>query len=134
MRLTFICIRHGSSAFWMICSVLVSTEDVVEKSNLKSYRAPYALQKSMIILDEDWYDYLMENYDNVYFVHYIQMYHFLLLQQFLNTNTFFACYFHHINTATYVFDVYGALGVVWSNVLQLSPFHVVDVYSLNGGF
>lgn len=44
----------------------VSDEDVIEKSNSTEYAALYALHKDQIIMDEDWFDYIIENYDDVY--------------------------------------------------------------------
>lgn len=44
----------------------ISDEDVIEKSNSDMYAAPYALQDKCIIIDEDWFDYFVEHYDETY--------------------------------------------------------------------
>lgn len=57
-----------------------SNEDVIEKSNSADYAAIYAIHEDMIIMDEDWFDYIIENYDDVYsfakesFADYLKLY------------------------------------------------------------
>ncbi|MCQ2246557.1 MAG: leucine-rich repeat protein [Bacteroidaceae bacterium] len=43
-----------------------SNDDIIEKSNSTDYAALYAIHKDVIIMDEDWFDYIIENYDDVY--------------------------------------------------------------------
>jgi len=43
----------------------VSDADVIEKSHSREYNGLYAIEKDCIVIDEDWYDYLMINYDEV---------------------------------------------------------------------
>lgn len=58
----------------------VSDEDMIEKSNSNDYAALYALHKDHIIMDEDWVDYILENYDSIYkftidsFTEYLKQY------------------------------------------------------------
>ena len=42
-----------------------TNEDVVEKSKKKDFTRPYALFDNYLILDEDWWDYINENYQKV---------------------------------------------------------------------
>ena len=42
-----------------------TNEDVVEKSKKKDFTGPYALFDNYLILDEDWWDYMNENYQKV---------------------------------------------------------------------
>lgn len=57
-----------------------TTEDVVAKSNAKGYNGLYAINKDGILLDEDWWEYIEENYDKIYsfalnsFVEYVSQY------------------------------------------------------------
>jgi hypothetical protein len=44
----------------------VSDADVIEKSKDLEYATPYALETDCIVMDEDWHEYIMSNYDNVY--------------------------------------------------------------------
>lgn len=57
-----------------------TNEDVMAKSNSVEYATLYALQDKGILLDEDWWEYIQENYDKVYlftinaFVEYVSQY------------------------------------------------------------
>ena len=44
----------------------ITTEDVVAKSNAKGYNGLYAILEDGILLDEDWWEYIDENYDKIY--------------------------------------------------------------------
>ena len=43
-----------------------TTEEVIAKSNAKGFSGLYAIQKDSILLDEDWWEYIEENYDKIY--------------------------------------------------------------------
>jgi len=43
-----------------------SDKEVAEKSNSNTYNGPYALHDDIIIMDEDWFDYILDNYDELY--------------------------------------------------------------------
>lgn len=43
-----------------------TTEEVIEESNSRNYTGPYALNDNSILLDEDWWEYIDENYDKVF--------------------------------------------------------------------
>lgn len=43
-----------------------TTEEVIEKSNSRSYTGLYALNEKSILLDEDWWEYIEENYDKIF--------------------------------------------------------------------
>ena len=43
----------------------ITTSDVIQKSNDLSIASPYALLEDSIILDEDWYDYFLDNHDKL---------------------------------------------------------------------
>ena len=42
-----------------------NNQDVIEKSNSNDYACPYALHDDCIILDEDWWEYIEEHYDEL---------------------------------------------------------------------
>ena len=44
----------------------ISQNDIVEKTNKSSYNGPYAFHDDNIIMDEDWFDYILKNYDELY--------------------------------------------------------------------
>ena len=58
----------------------VSDDDVIAKSNTNSYNGLYALRDKNIIMDEDWFEYINDNYDDVYkfakesFISYLKQY------------------------------------------------------------
>ncbi len=71
----------------------VSDKDIIEKTNKSSYNGPYAFHENNIIMDEDWYDYILENYDELYryaknsFVDYLKQFNNALsLIRFISTN------------------------------------------------
>lgn len=57
-----------------------TAEEVAAKSNAKGYNGLYAIYKDGILLDEDWWEYIEENYDKIYsfafdsFVEYVSQY------------------------------------------------------------
>ena len=71
----------------------VSDKDIIDNTNKSSYNGPYAFHDDNIIMDEDWYDYILENYDELYrfaknsFVDYLKLHNNALsLIRFISNN------------------------------------------------